>query len=337
MRTLLRLLPALAIITLISPLSSLKMKLQAKTSKFAILQGFNSLMAKDKRCKAFVEGFHTINLNLAGDTEAQAALKELEEDFFTRYSQKIDALNQNRDSSASDGDITASAFASLTNTTLTTGASGATTPTNTTGRIVISGAKGNISLNGTARTAIRTMAIAEALETSAVSEVLAYGIMRPDGTYFVDCKVNDYYSQSRQSTGGYLESARVVSERFMLNKSKTAFGVSRIFLATISDGYLKLTIYTLISGAAAKTQQILSKSIVRIKTYTVDQGTPIKINDGVFLSESTCGFVGNCVSTQYGWLRVQAGIQETASGAVADSTQKVAVSGAASRVTSTKR
>lgn len=278
----------------------------------------NPTFSSSARYKGYVASFNNIAQNLADDTEAQTAIKELARRFLFKFSDKVTELSSKSSGNISADQLTASAFASLGSTELETEASGSNDGTNTGGKIVISGAKGKVQYTGTQKNAILTMAVSETLETTAVAAVIAYATLRTDGSFNVDVKINDYYQQARQNANGEFIDSLLLSKKFTFNQNQTVFGVSRIYLLTVGENYLRITVYTLLSGAAIKQQTVLSKAIVRIKTYTVNVGGPCTINDGVFLSENICGFVGTCASTYYGWLKVSTGVQEATSVALAN-------------------
>ena len=287
-------------------------------SKTTAAPKLNPTFSNSATYKGYVASFNSIAQNLGGDAEAQAAIKELARRFLFKFSDKVTELSAARSGKVPADELTASAFASLGDGELEAGASGSNDGSNSGGKIVISGAKGKIQYSGQQKKAVLTMAVAETLETTAVAAVVAYATLRADGTYNLDAKINDYYQKARRNLNGEFVDSLLLSKKFTFNQIKTVFGTARIYLLTVGQGYLRITVYTLLSGASVKQQIAVSKAIVRIKTYTVNTGSDCVINDGVFLSENICGFVGKCASTYYGWLKVNAGVQEATSGSLAD-------------------
>ena len=265
--------------------------------------GFKDLIARNRSIRLYAQQFAQITDRLRADDEARSALRDLERSFFRKFSDKLSELDVGGTNKTVSDELSASAFASLTQDALSTGASGNTEGGLQDSKIVISGAKGKIQLSTGDAKRVLTLAVAETLEATAVGMVISYASLYPNGTHNLEVKVNDFYEASARDHTGHFVDARVRSKRFMFKRPKAAFGVSRIFILDLSDGFLKFTSYTLVAGSALKTQHILSKSIVRIQTYKAASGRCI-LNDGLFLSENRCGFDGKCDSKHYGWLKV---------------------------------
>ena len=286
----------------------------------------SDLFSNSLACLDFMTRFSTIKSALGNDIEAQSAIRQLELSFYMRFSERIKEMGGTMSGDIPNEQLIVSAFASLSADAVRTTASGAALGND----MVIAGAKGKVKLNGTTKTEIRGLALAESISASASASVISFATLRADATYNIDVKINDFYQDVRSNRAGQMVDSIVISKNFQFTKKQAAFGAARVFVVTLDRGVVRFAAQTLISGSARKTQYVLSKSIARVKTYTVSdaKGKVCAINDGVFLSENTCGFVGECVSNYYGWIR--------ASSATQTSTQQgasVAVSSAASQLT----
>jgi len=186
-------------------------------------------------------------------------------------------------------------------------------------KILISGAKGAKSSSNQ----ISTLSLSERVKLNQTANAIVYASKISDTDYIIDAKVNEAEGKAGTNEKGQYIMCKSVGRRYIFDSLKSALAMTKMYRLAIGSDYVKFEINFLLAGAAVKTDNVVSKSTIKIMAYIItNDSKKVGTNLGLFTSENVTNDKKS-VSTHFGFLRIEkknsVQQQQTDSKAVADS------------------
>ena len=133
----------------------------------------------------------------------------------------------------------------------------------------ISGAKGHKMLFGKKNYVLSSLAMSEVSDRGIVGLAVAYGKLYKNGKSWIDIKVNDDKTKNFINEYNELIITGVKGEKVIFQDADVGAGKTVMFKMTVGSNFISLTIKELAVGVNVEYDQIISKSVIKVKNYTV--------------------------------------------------------------------